>query len=232
MAAVLAGGPGAVLSHRSAATLWGIGGSGGGGGVDVTVPGNRRSTGAIEFHRTLLPADEVTVTNGIPVTTVPRTIFDLAADTSARRVERTINEAEVLQLWDELSLDELLLRYPRRTGSRTVRAALDGRRAGATITRSELEERFLALIDGAGLPRPEVNAFVDGFEVDFLWRDARLIVELDGRAFHHTAQAFERDRERDRILQAAGWRVIRLTWRQLEATPHRVVADLQALVHG
>src|SRR4051794_34973824 len=88
---------------------------------------------------------------------------------------------------------------------------------------------FLALIDAAGIPRPEVNAIVEGFEVDAVWRDTRLTVELDGRDTHGTAAAFERDRERDRALQVAGWRPIRITYRQLRDTPQAVVRDVRLL---
>jgi very-short-patch-repair endonuclease len=180
-------------------------------------------------HQTALPSDEITVHEGIPVTTVPRTLFDLAAVVSERELERAINEAEVLRLWDDLSLDHLLDRYPRHKGTRAVRAALHKRRAGATVTRSELEEMFLALIDADRLPRPEVNAIVEGFEVDAVWRDARLAVELDGRDTHATAASFESDRQRDRILQVAGWRPIRITYRQMRDTPAAVVRDVRLL---
>jgi len=177
-----------------------------------------------------LPPDEVTVREGIPVTTVPRTLFDLAAVLRPRQLERALNEAEVLRLWDELSLLDLLRRYPRRQGSRTVRAILGAREAGATITRSELEVLFLEFVDWAHLPHPETNVTVEGFEVDCLWRDARVVVELDGRSSHATLAAFERDRERDRVLLAAGWHPVRVTWRQLALTPHRLAADLRTLL--
>jgi len=109
-------------------------------------------------HHGQLPSDEITIHHGIPVTTVPRTLFDLAAVLPERQLERALNEAELLRRWDELSLDRLLRRYPRRKGSTAIRAVLHKRRSGATVTKSELEERFLALIDGAGLPRPEINS--------------------------------------------------------------------------
>jgi very-short-patch-repair endonuclease len=98
------------------------------------------------------------------------------------------------------------------------------------LTRSELEERFLAFLDAHDLPRPSVNCAVEGFEVDFHWPDQRLIVELDGRAAHHTLTAFERDRARDRALQAAGWRVVRITWHQLQYEPTQIAGDLIRLL--
>ena len=229
MAAVLVGGEGAVLSHRSAAALWGVRPSSR-TEVQVTVPSGRGRRPGIRFHRGSVPKDEVTVRNGIPITTVSRTLLDLAAVVSVRQLERAINEAEVLRLWDELSLAALAERYPRRPGTRAVRQALNARQDGETLTRSELEERFLETVRSASLAQPEVNATLEArgrsFEIDFLWREQRLAVELDGRAAHHTVEAFERDRERDRILQVAGWRTVRITWSQLDG----VERDLRALL--
>jgi hypothetical protein len=227
MAAVLAYGPGAVLSHRPGGAHWQIVRDR--GPCQVTVGKARRSRTGIRVHHAHLQPDEVTVHEGIPITTVPRTLFDFAAVAPQRELERAINEAEVLHLWDELSLDHLLDRYPRHKGNRAIRAALSQRRAGATVTKSELEEMFIALIDAAGIPRPEINAMVEGFEVDAVWRDVRLAVELDGRDTHGTAAAFERDRHRDRALQVAGWRVVRITYRQMRDTPEAVAGDLRLL---
>jgi very-short-patch-repair endonuclease/predicted transcriptional regulator of viral defense system len=229
MAAVFAGGPGAALSHHAAATLWRLRAHRT-GTTDVTVSRQRRSSAAVRFHHTRLPPDEVTVIDGIPVTTVPRTLFDLAAVLDARQLERALNEADYLRLTDRLSLPNLLRRYPRRAGAPAVRNALERRALGATVTRSELEERFLQLVEDAGLPRPLVNSVIAGHEVDCAWTDRRLIVELDGRAAHATPAAFEADRRRDRLLQAAGWRVVRLTWRQLSHQRAELAGDLRALL--
>lgn len=198
--------------------------------VDVTVAENRRPCNGVRFHRTAIPPDERTVLYGIPVTTVPRTLLDLAAVLDGRRLERAINEADVLRLTDALSLRDLLVRYPRRAGTPAIAAALAARAAGATVTRSELEERFLDLLERHGLSRPRTNTYIDGIEVDCAWPAQRLIVELDGHAAHGTREAFERDRERDRLLQAAGWRVIRVTWRQVSADPAAVATDLRTLL--
>ena len=229
MAAVLAGGGGAVLSHRSAAALWRLRPSAR-KQAELTVPRRRGRRPAIQFHQAPLPADEVTVHDGIPVTTVARTLLDLARAVDQRQVERAINEAEVLRLWDDVSLAALLERYPRRAGSRKVRGALRDRQEGPTITRNDLEENFLALVRRASLPRPEVNATLEAsgrtFEIDFLWREQRLAVELDGHEAHGTRAAFEQDRERDRILSAAGWRPACFTWRQLD----RVTGELPLLL--
>ena len=131
----------------------------------------------------------------------------------------------MLRLWDELSLDRLLHRYPRHRGNRAIRAALHQRRRGSRSPRASLEETFLRLIDAAGIPRPEINALVEDFEVDAVWRDARLVVEPDGRDVLGTAAAFETDRERDpgsAGRRLAAW--VRITHRQLRDTPREVVA--------
>ena len=233
MASVLAGGPGAVLSHRSAAELWGLL-DGFTGPIHLTVPCRRRARRGIRLHRSSLPEDEMTEFEGIPVSTVPRTVLDCSEALSERRVERLINEADVLRLHDRLSIPDLLQRYPRRSGTRALRKALEQRNAGSTRTRSELEERFLELVDEIGLPRPEINAALHlsgiGIEVDALWRAERVAVELDSRQFHDTPLAFERDRRRDRRLVAAGWRPLRITWRQLEEEPAAVARDLTAML--
>jgi predicted transcriptional regulator of viral defense system len=229
IAAVLAAGEGAALSHRDAAALWDIR-PGARSLVEVTTPRSQRPRRGIQFHRSSLPSDEITTKDEIPVTTVPRTLFDLATVLRPRQLERALNEAEVLRLWDELSLLDLLRRYPRRAGNRTVRAVLEARNAGAKVMRSDLEVLFLLFVDETGLPEPEMNATVEGFEVDAVWREQRIAVELDSRTFHLTAAAFETDRERDRILVAAGWRPIRITWKQLERTPDRLRDDLLKLL--
>ncbi|HEV7769218.1 MAG TPA: DUF559 domain-containing protein [Solirubrobacterales bacterium] len=142
-----------------------------------------------------------------------------------------MNEAEVRQLTDRLSLLDLMERYSRRRGAANLRALLDAKAPGG-ITRNEFEERFVGLLDAQGLPRPRLNATLAlrgrFFEVDCLWCEQRLVVELDGRAVHGTDQAFEDDRQRDRILLAEGWRFGRITWHQLRDEPAAVVADLRA----
>jgi predicted transcriptional regulator of viral defense system len=230
MAAVLAGGEGAVLSLRDAGSLWGIRPSSR-PRIDVTTPRSRRPRPGIQFHRSPLPSDEVTTMDGIPVTTVPRTLFDLATVPRPRQLERALNEAEIRHLWDELSLLDLLRRYPRRAGSRVVRTVLEARNAGAKVIRSDLEVEFLEFVDEAGLPEPEMNDEVEGLEVDCVWREQFVVVELDSRTFHLTAAAFEQDRERDRILQAAGWRPVRVTSKQLKHAPARLQADLRKLLY-
>jgi hypothetical protein len=232
MAALLAGGPGAVLSHRSAAELWALI-SGFSGPIHLTVTSKRRRPGIL-LHRSHVPDDERTEVEGISVTTVPRTIIDCAPAMTERRLERLINEADVLRLYDHLSLPTLLHRYPRRPGSRKLSEALRKRNGDATITRSDLEELLIELVDELGLRRPETNVFleVDGetFEVDALWRAERVAVELDSRQFHDTPLAFERDRRRDRKLIAANWRPVRITWRQITQERAAVGHDPTAML--
>ena len=232
MAAVLAGGPGAVLSHRPAAALWRI--RKWQGSVDVTLPNSRRQRPGITWHMASLPADEITSVAGIPVTTVPRTLLDLAVVLDKHGVERAINEADVQRHTDPLSLPALLARYPRRRGGAAIRAVLAEGRIGTSVTKSELEERFVRFLADWGLPRPELNVSIavrGGFvEADCAWHSSRLIAELDGRAVHGTAAAFERDRARDRALGAAGWRVIRITWRQLTEETRALAEDLGAIL--
>lgn len=228
MAAVLAAGPGAMLSHRPAGAHWGLCGSA--GGIAVTAARKQRPKPGIEFHRSSLPADETTVRDGIPVTTVPRTLFDLAALLDMRQLERALNEAEMLHLWDELSLHDLLHRYPRRPGTPIVRAVLHARRDGPTITKSDLEVLFLTFADRFDLPQPETNVVIEGCEVDCVWRPQRLVIEVDGWKTHRTRAAFERDREKGRILQAAGWRYVAVTHRQMEDRAHEVARDVRVLL--
>jgi hypothetical protein len=233
MGAVLATGPDSALSHPSAVALWGLRPHVP-GPTHITAPRRRRPPRHVIVHRALLPADELTVKPGIPVTTVARTLFDFASYATRAEVELAINEAERRGLGDAPSLPELIERYPRHRGVRVLRDVLGDGSVGRGIARSVLEERFVAFLAEAGLPRPAVNASLeigDGWvEVDCLWRSARLIVELDGHAYHADRVAFERDRARDRELAAAGWRVIRVTWRQVVHEPQALASDLRALL--
>lgn len=233
MGAVLFCGPGAVLSHRSAAALWGIR-SRSRRAIEVTSRVKTRSQAGVHRHFARLPADEVTVEQGIPVTTVPRTVFDLAAVTSADVAESALRQAEYLRLHDRLSLPDLLVRYPRRRGAKGVRECLERRRETPGSPRSWLEERFLPFLRREQLPLPQLNAWLElggrRFQVDCLWPAQRQIVELDGWEGHGTRSAFRDDRERDRRLRVAGYGVTRLTWSQLEGEPTSIAEDLQDLL--
>ena len=230
MAAVLAGGPRAVLSHRTAAALWGIRDQDA-GPIDVTAADRRRPRPGIRFHRTTLPNDEVTIRNGIEVTTVPRTLLDLASVLAPDRLERAVHEVEVLRLTDPLSIPEVMARHPRSPGIATLRGAVG---SPLRITKRELEHRYRHLLIAHQIDPPRTNALVTvstrTFEVDCLWKPQRLVVELDGRAVHDTALAFEADRERDRLLMLAGWRIARFTWRQVTECPDVVAAQTRALL--
>ncbi len=233
MAAILACGDGAVLSHRAAGWLLGILPLGN-GLPEVTRPKGWRPQPGIVQHRSPLSPDEVEVVAGIPVTGLSRTLLDLASILSRERLEGALNEAEVLGLTDRVSVLTLLERYPRRQGAATFRAILGDRQRARGVTRREFGRRFAAVLTSTDLPRPHRNADVAVagrfFEVDCLWRDQRLIVELDGGFVHGTWRASERDRERDRLLQVDGWRVVRITWRQLRDDAPALVADLRRLL--
>jgi hypothetical protein len=230
MAATIAGGPCAVLSHRAAASLWLLKPS---SQLEVTVPTQRHRPG-IRIHRSVLGVDETTWERGIPTTTVPRTLLDLATVLPSSQLERAINEAEVQRLTDPLSLPDLLDRYPRRPGTPAIRAILTRLESGMQIAHSELEDRFLTFVAEWRLPPPEVNVWLQirgvWLECDCIWRSERLVVELDGRATHGTAAAFERDRARDRALNAAGWRTVRITWHQLQSDAPVLAEDLRAVL--
>lgn len=233
LAAVLTVGNGAVLSHRSAAELWGVRRAGP-GRIDVSAPPSTRWPPGLRRRYLQLSDNETTVRDQIPVTTLTRTLFDLAGETSVEGLEAAIREAEYLHSFRVEDLEGLLRRRPGRRGARTIRACLDRLDAGPRgRRRSKLEGRFAAFLAGTTLPRPELNVLLDlggrVVEADCLWREQRLIVELDGGKAHRTRVAFESDRERDRHIQAAGWRVIRITWRQLE-NPAALRADLRRLL--
>ncbi|HEY5941431.1 MAG TPA: type IV toxin-antitoxin system AbiEi family antitoxin domain-containing protein [Solirubrobacterales bacterium] len=234
MAAVLSSGPEAALSHWSAAALWMIRPNSR-TIIDVTVPHKSRSSKGIRRHHSPLPADEATDEEGIPVTTVPRTILDLAATSTADVVENLLRESEFHQLSDRLSLPDLIERYPGRRGTRKVRLALErlkeepeGRR------RSRLEERFAPFLRRYHLPLPRFNDWIvlgaNRYMVDCHWPEVRHIVELDGWQGHGTMTAFREDRARDRRLAAAGYSVTRLTWNQLDDEPKEIAADLRVLL--
>jgi predicted transcriptional regulator of viral defense system len=237
MAAVLACGPGAALSHRKAAALHGLRESDR-AKIDVTVPGRSyRARNGIDLHRsTTLTEKDVTVVNGIPCTTVARTLLDLAEVVNRRSHERAFDQAEMLQVFDLRAIDDQLDRNSTRPAAQRVRDLLDEHYVGSTPTQSELEEAFLALTRKLGLPDPGVNQWIDLHDglpmirADFVWREQRVIVETDGVKFHGTNQARERDPRRDQRATVAGWRPVRTTWRQVMRRPRELAPTLLALV--
>jgi hypothetical protein len=223
IAAVMACGPGAVMSHTSAAQLWGIRQSNS-ALVDVTVPsqhGRVRRAG-IRIHRSArLAADEVTECRGIPVTTVARTLLDLADVLHPQALRRVITEAEYRDLFDLTVVNAVVENNPGRRGAKLMRAV----EAAGHRTRSRLEDRFLAFMEHWGVEEPESNVWLDGYEVDFLWRKVGLAVEMDGAAEHGTRHAVNADRLRDRVLWRRGIRVMRLTSEALRDA-EAVLSDL------
>jgi very-short-patch-repair endonuclease len=223
MAAVLACGEGAAPSHVSAAVLWGML-EDRGQAIHVTSPTRRRVRGIV-VHCAPLDGERVK-RDGIVATTPARTVVDLAdVVTSRRTLERALDEASYLRL----DLTGLAARGGRR-GSGLLSSVLVVHHPGSTRTRSELEELFLALIDRARLPRPEVNTHLEGFECDFVFRDERLVVETDGGAAHGTQRAKERDPMRDARLMATGWRVWRVSHVLVFRRPDQVAAELEELL--
>jgi len=235
MAAVLASGPDAVLSHWSAAALWMIRPNSR-WVIDVTTPHKSRTWDGIRRHHKTLPPDEVTVEEGIPVTSVPRTVLDLAATEPLDMVENLIREMEFRRLWDRLSLPDLIERYPGRRGVRKVQRALDRLEEDpAGRKRSPLEERFSPFLRRHRLPLPRYNDWIllsngKRYQVDCHWPGTNQIVELDGWQGHGTKSAFHDDRARDRRLEVAGYSVTHITWSHLDVEPAAVAADLRALL--
>jgi very-short-patch-repair endonuclease len=236
MAAVLASGPQALLSHRTAAALWGLRGYSS-GAIHVTVPRKSTSTQRIRRHFSLVLPDERGAEEGIPATSINRTIFDLAATENLDTLVAMIKEAEYLRRYERISLPALLERYPGKRGSRKIKLALQriieeppGR------TQSKLEQRFASFLRGHSLPSPRFNDWIllghKRFQADCHWPQCRLIVELDGWEGHSTRSAFQDDRARDRALHLAGYTVIHLTWSQLDCEAEEIASDLRRMLSG
>jgi hypothetical protein len=229
MAAVLAAGPGAVLSHASAAALWDIRPTSA-TRIDVSVrsAGGRAKRPGLRIHRTpTLQTDEITAHQGIRVTSPARTLLDLASSLPRRALERALDEAEIRDLYDRRALEAVALAHAGEHGARALAEALaqDG---DPVLTDSELEEIMLGLCDEQQLERPTPRAWVAGLRVDFLFAASRLVVETDGYRYHRTRRAFERDRERDAILARAGYRTLRFTHRQLTREPALVAETIRS----
>jgi len=212
-----------ILSHRAAAALWDLMPFPL-GAIDVTSRRRAASVDGIRVHRSR--SAEAVLVDGLPVTTVGRTLLDLADVLDAHRLERACHRAEHLRLLDLATIPDL----PGRSTAKLRRALATLEHASPDVTSSAFEERFLAFLNANELPRPRTNTRIAHHEVDFLWPDARLIVETDGAATHLTARAFQRDRERDFDLTARGYRVVRITWRQLTLQPDTVARRLRSLL--
>jgi Protein of unknown function (DUF559) len=229
MAAVLACGPGAVLSHRSAAAHlelrdWGH------TKIEVTVPRrSARQHDGVKVHRsTTLTDEDVTVADNIPCTTVHRTLLDLAEVVTQRQLERSFDQAEISERLDLAAINDQLARNPTRPGAKALRRVLTEHYIGRTPTWSENEEALLAITRELGIPDPDTNQFIvldDGappIRVDFVWRDQRVIVEADSKKWHSSTQRLESDRVRDQRLTLSGWKIIRTTWKQMKYRPHEL----------
>jgi very-short-patch-repair endonuclease len=201
------------------------------GAVEVTRPRRFRARDGIRCHRSAVKDDERTLADGIPVTSPFRTLIDLAAVLDRSGLRHAFNEIQVRQLTDAVPLPEMLARHRGRRGIRLLTSLVE-EAAPVGVSRNEFEQTFMRLVEAAGLPLPRLNAdlHVNGrfFEIDALWPSERLAVELDSRTVHGTAAAFEGDRRRGRALVADGYRTIHVTWRQLQAEPDAILADLRA----
>ena len=230
LAAVLACGKRAVLSHRSAAAWWGLLQTAQ-AQVDVTSPHGRHAIAGVRRHQARsLAAQDTTTHQGIPITSVARTLLDLAATVQPHGLERALAQAERLQLYDHTAIADVLSRSNGHRG----RAALTRATAQEPkLTRSELEARFLTLVRQAGLPDPQANLPLAApdhprLDPDFYWPTYRLIVETDGWETHGTRAAFRRDRRRDAALVASGWRVMRFSYDDVAYDGATVVDRLRA----
>ena len=227
---MLAFGNDAFLSHNSAADAFGFRRSNS-GVIHITVRGRagRLRRAGISVHRPhVLLDDEVTTLRGLPITTPARTLLDLAAaGFRGRPLEDALDSAEVIGILDFADLHRLLARYPRRSGTRSLKAQLS-RYSGPVDTRSKLERLVFELCDDHGLPRPLVNTVIEGRVRDFHWPHRRLVVEADSYRWHRSPSALNDDRERDVELTLANYRVLRFTYEQVTRRPRYVVQAILA----
>jgi very-short-patch-repair endonuclease len=231
MAVILACRPRAALSHRSAAELWGIG-SELPGTIEIVLASSAglRQSGVRVYRRPALKDRDLVVRDGIPVTGLVRTFMDLAVYHDAAAVERAINEADRRDLIDPESLRAALDSYPGQNGVARLRDLLDLRTF--RLTDSELERRFLSLVEAAGLALPTTGQWLNGFKVDFFWPDLGLVVETDGLRYHRTPAQQARDRLRDQAHTAAGLAQLRFTHAQVRFEPDHVLATLVTTARG
>jgi hypothetical protein len=228
MAAVLASGDGALLSHRSAGWLWGISNRWR-QVVEVTAASPRRTRSAIRIHSAgALIQQDIDSVEGIPVTAVPRTLLDLAA-VDPRYLGGALASAERRGLLEVAEVDALITRCAGFRGVARLRSALEIFRIPA-FTRSGLERRFLGLVAEAGLPMPVSNAFVAGYELDVYWPQHRFAVELDTYDYHGDRASFESDRVRQEDLKLAGIEMVRVTGVRLDREPAAVIARIRILL--
>jgi hypothetical protein len=234
MAAVLACGERAVLSHGDAASHWSVLPARG-TLIHVTTPrrsGRVSDPRRVRLHRVgTLTADETTRHDAIPVTTPARTLLDLASTVRSRTLEEAIAQTDRLGLFDLVAVRRVLAAHPRQPGAPALRGVLDRiAGTGAAETRSALEVAMLQLCDDFGLPAPATNVVLAGFIVDFHWPGTDLVVETDGYTYHSMPSAFEADRERDQVLTLAGYRTARFTYNQVRRHRRQTARRLHALL--
>jgi very-short-patch-repair endonuclease len=229
LAAVVACGPHALLSHHHAAAIHGLLRAAPSAPIHVTVPRGVKPKPGISIHRTrsLHPDDRITV-DAIPTTSIARTIVDLADVLTDRRLAAVVNEAEVLRRFDLNAIEATQARLPGRTGRHRLARVLAAHTEPLGYSLTEAERRLLELCERHGLPRPQ-RVFAAGYELDFYWADAWLAVEVDGGAYHRTRRAFLEDRRRDRRLAAEGIQVARVPWRDLTEAAADLAAELRAI---
>jgi very-short-patch-repair endonuclease len=229
MAAVLACGTGAVLSHRDAAALHDLRRIGS-GKIDVTAP-SRHNLPGIRCHyvRVLHPEDATTV-DGIPVTSLARTYLDLAEILNHARLIDVLEAGQRQNKLDVSALQAVITRSTGRHGTEPLQAAMAELTDAPPLLQSGLERAFRHIARTHHLPMPQFNGYVEGELVDVVWREHRLVVEVDGRKWHIGKRAFSEDRRRDRKLVRAGWRVVRFTEDQVEQDPAGVAAELSELL--
>jgi very-short-patch-repair endonuclease len=230
LAAVLACGPDAVLSHHAAAALHELR-TNPTGLIDVTAQHKRRHDG-VRCHtaRTALCDTDRTTIAAIPVTSLERTYLDYAEVVPPRQLHAALAAGERAEKLNFLRLEAVIQRYPGRHGAKALALALEHHQPEDPRTRSELEQAFLALVRTAGLPEPQCNVYVDGLLVDFYWPHADLVVEIDGYAYHRGRRAFEDDRRRDAAHTVAGRRTLRPTHHRIEHDTGALTKDLSRLL--
>ncbi len=218
-----------MISHESAAWLWGL--SPMWPQVpEVTVPSRGHNRSGIQIHHsTILEDEDQADFEGIPVTAVPRTLLDFGARQNDKQLERLVEKAERMGLLDIGAIDSLLTRSGRHAGRKRLRRAV-ALYLDPIMSRARTERAFLAIVKRAGLPRPAINVFVAGHEIDAYWERERFAVELDGWETHRTRAAFERDPLRIEDLKLAGIDAIRITARRIEQEPDQVARRLRALL--
>lgn len=229
MAAVLACGDGAVLSHWTAGVRWQLIRPAH-GPIHVSAPADRKAQRGVFTHKAQLQPQDRTQRDGIPITSVPRTLLDLAAVANERILRRAVNQAERAGRLNRRAIDQLLERNPRQKGRKRLIAVIAAVNPGTRRTRSDLEVAFLELCIKYDIPKPFENAIVEGIDVDMYWPEARLIVELDSYEYHRTPAEFENDRRRDAYLKTKSYEVLRVPEQWLDDEPLELATTVKTLL--